>query len=88
MFRIHNSTIGKIVSETLQAIWNSFAPIHMAIPTPVQLQKSALLFEAETGFPNVAALLDGKHFALVNLPQGGNENYNRKGFHSVNLQGN
>ena len=87
IFVIHNTTIGEIIQETIQAIWDTFKPVHMKLPSKEELKASAERFYLETGFPHAPLLLDGKHFPMKNLSGAFNTYHNRKGFFSVNLQG-
>lgn len=85
--KVSNYAIGRIVEETLLAIWNTFQPIHLAFPTPEEMEISALQFWLKTNFPNAWAALDGKHFEVRNPADAGNTYRCRLGYYSVNLQG-
>ena len=85
--RVHNSTLGNIVIETLLAIWDSFVDKHMKFPTTKDIEESALQYWLETGFPNAWAALDGKHFDIRNPEDAYNAFRCYKGFYSVNVQG-
>lgn len=63
-FRIHNSTISKIVPETCTAIWECLQPIVLPEPTKTKFEEVANEFKAKWHFPNCVGAIDGKHVVI------------------------
>ncbi|XP_050305578.1 uncharacterized protein LOC126742818 [Anthonomus grandis grandis] len=84
---MNNFTVGKIVEETADAIWNQLAPIHLPVPNREIFLKIAAEFKAMWNFPNCSVCIDEKHFKIKALRNSGTMFYNYKHFFSINLHG-
>lgn len=84
-YRVHRSTVGRIVSECLSSIIAHF--LEQAIPTPT-IEKSKQCIDDFFGrwnFPNCCGAIDGKHIRIVCPSNAGSAFFNYKGFHSIVL---
>lgn len=86
-FRVGASTVGKIVSETVVALWEILAPIHMAVPTKEDFQQISEDFKNNWNFPHCIGSIDGKHIRIVCPKNSGSMFFNYKKYFSVVLQG-
>ncbi|XP_060866068.1 putative nuclease HARBI1 [Metopolophium dirhodum] len=82
----HN-TIGKIIYETCNAIWEVFSSIHMPFPSTELFEQIAYDFEKLWKFPNCIGCIDSKHIRIKCPNNSGSMFYNYKGYFSVHLQG-
>jgi len=55
------STVGKIVHETCQIIWDELVNEFMPVPSQEQLEKISDDFYRRWKFPNCIGCIDGKH---------------------------
>ena len=85
-FRVHRTTIAKIVLEVCQAIYQVLMSAYMSVPTKEDdwLQICNETFE-RWNFPNCFAAADGKHIAITKPINSGSMYYNYKGFFSIIL---
>lgn len=81
------STVGKIISETVVALWEELQPEHMSIPTTDIFQKIAEDFYNTWNFPHVIGAIDGKHVRIICPKKSGSMFFNYKKYFSVVLQG-
>lgn len=79
--------MGKIIAETVLALWDELQPIHMPIPTKDCFKSVAEDFYRIWNFPHVIGVIDGKHVRIKCPKHSGSMFYNYKKFHSVVLQG-
>lgn len=84
-FRIGFSTVGRIVKECCQAIWETLPPIYMPHPDQKHWKQIARQFEEKWQFPNCIGALDGKHFPIQCPNNAGTAYFNYKGTHSIVL---
>ncbi|GFN94420.1 protein antagonist of like heterochromatin protein 1 [Plakobranchus ocellatus] len=85
-FRMGASTIGAIVSETSDVLWEKLQPLHMPVPTRESFRSIADDFSKIWNFPNCIGALDGKHVRIRCLKLSGSMFYNYKQYFSVVLQ--
>ena len=64
-FRMGDTTVGRIVKETVDILWEELHPLHMPLPTTESLKSNAKEFENVWNFPHVVVCLDGKHIRIV-----------------------
>lgn len=81
------STVGWIVHETVDAIWEILHPIHMPLPTEAMFKKISREFFEKWNFPLCLGAIDGKHCRVKCPPHSGTMFYNYKHFFSIVLQG-
>lgn len=84
-FRVGHSTIGKILRETLSAIWNVLGRQVLKPPNQEEWVKIASEFETLWNFPNCIGAIDGKHIRIKCPPHSGSEYFNYKGYFSIVL---
>jgi hypothetical protein len=73
-----DTTVGKMIKETVEIIWEELQPLHMPLPTTESLRTNANEFENVWNFPHVVGCLHGKHFRSIF--------FNYKKYFSVVLQ--
>ena len=86
-FRMGGTTVGRIVKETVEVLWEELHPLHMPLPTTESLKNNANEFENVWNFPLVVGCLDGKHIRIVCPTDCGAMFFNYKKYFSVVLQG-
>lgn len=84
-FRMGFSTVGQIVKECCQAIWESLKAIYIPEPEEIKWKEIAKDFEEIWGFPHCLGALDGKHIQMRCPYNGGSSYHNYKGTHSIVL---
>ena len=85
-YRIHSTTIAKIVPEVCQAIYEKLKDNYCKIPSTSEewLEISNRTYE-RWNFPNSFAAVDGKHVAILHPKRSGSDFYNYKGYFSIVL---
>ena len=81
------STVGKIVLETCQAIAKHLLHVYVHFPKDRELTHVIHGFDAKSGFPQVAGAIDGTHIPIIRPHKNATDYFNRKGYHSVVMQG-
>jgi hypothetical protein len=79
-------TVGKIVKETVEIIWEELHPLHMPLPSTESLRNNANEFENVWNFPRVVGCLDGKYIRIVCPTDSGAMLFKYKKYLSVVLQ--
>ena len=87
LFGIGKSTAHGIIMQVRQVIVNKLLNKYIKLPNREELIKSIAGFEEMSGFPQIAGAIDGCHIALRAPNKDSEEYINRKGYHSVILQG-
>uniref|UniRef100_A0A8C4WX70 DDE Tnp4 domain-containing protein n=1 Tax=Eptatretus burgeri TaxID=7764 RepID=A0A8C4WX70_EPTBU len=78
-FRVGETTIGKIVPETCQAIYDLLRDEYMKCPTTSEQWKAvADGFQKQWNFPNCLGALDGKHILIKAPVHSGSKYFNCK----------
>ncbi|XP_018010873.1 protein ALP1-like isoform X1 [Hyalella azteca] len=85
-FRVGVSTVSKIVSETVGALWEELHEQHMPVPTKECFRKIAEDFYKIWNFPNCIGSIDDKHIRVKCPSNSGSMYYNYKQFYSIVLQ--
>ncbi|GFO15015.1 protein antagonist of like heterochromatin protein 1 [Plakobranchus ocellatus] len=67
-FRMGASTVGAIVSETIDVLWEELQPLHMPVPTRESFRSIADDFSKIWNFPNCIGALGGKHWGILDKP--------------------
>lgn len=80
------STVGRIVDETVTAIWEILHPIHLQVPSEAMFREIARQFFEQWNFPLCVGAIDGKHVRVKCPPHSGSMFYNYKQFFSIVLQ--
>jgi len=79
------STVGQIVAETTQIIWDVMNGYWMSKPNKDQWKNIAKRYELLWNLPNCIDSIDGKHIRIEKLPNTGSSNFNYKAYHSIVL---
>lgn len=84
-YRVHHSTIGRIVEKCLGSIITHF--LERAIPTPTAKSFKQVIddFFLKWNFPNCCGAIDGKHVRIKCPSKAGSAYFNYKDFHSIVL---
>ena len=84
-FRVCHSTVGKVLRETSQVLWDCLRPTVLPVPTVAVWEKIALDFCSIWQLPNCVGALDGKHVRIKAPANSGSEFFNYKGYFSIVL---
>jgi len=84
---MEDTTVGRVVKEAVEILWQELQPIHMPLPTTESLKSNAKEFEKVWNFPHVVGCLDDKHIRIVCPTDSGAKFFNYKKYFSVVLQG-
>ncbi|KAJ4929359.1 hypothetical protein JOQ06_004968 [Pogonophryne albipinna] len=87
LFGIGISTACLITQEVTTAINNTMGKMLIKVPTAAQLRAIMQAFRDKWHFPQVVGTIDGTHIGILAPSDTPADYYNRKGFHSVILQG-
>ena len=88
LFRVHRTTIGKIINDTCEAIVNEYMDEVIAMPTtPEGWKELARGFSVRWNFEHAVGAIDGKHIRITAPSHSGSYFFNYKGYHSVLLLG-
>jgi hypothetical protein len=82
-----DTTVERIVKETVEVLWEELHPLHMPIPTTEYLKNRVNECEKVWNFPHVVGFLDGKHIRIVSPADTGAMFFNYRKYFSVLLQG-
>ena len=87
LFGVSRGTVCCIVKEVVTCIVRVLMPKHIKWPRGDKLQEVIDVFEHKWGYPQCAGAIDGSHIPIL-APQNFHTDYfNRKGWHSIILQG-
>ena len=78
--------MGKIVAETVIALWEELHEEHMPVPTKESFKLIAEDFYSIWNLPNCLGLIDGKHIRVQCPKNSGSMYFNYKIFFSIVLQ--
>ena len=84
-FRIHPSTVHKVVKRTVKAIWTRLQPLVKPVPDRAKWEEVERGFRTRWNFPNCCGAVDGKHVVMTCPYNSGTLFYNYKGTYSINL---
>jgi hypothetical protein len=88
MFGIGACTVSNILREFVTAVLAILKPTYVRWPTiRAELKKLADGFECLRGIPRVVGAIDGSHIPIIAPREWPADYYNRKGYHSILLQG-
>ncbi|XP_018800958.1 PREDICTED: uncharacterized protein LOC108976358 [Bactrocera latifrons] len=86
VFKIAPCTIGKIITDVCEAIYNILKEDYLKTPSTVEeWYKIADGFWEKWNFMNYMGALDGKHMNIIKPDRSGSEYYNYKGHCSIVL---
>jgi hypothetical protein len=88
LFGMARNTVSPMLREFVDAVLTELQPIYVQWPeTTAQLRQLADGFLVVQGIPNVVGAIDGSHIPIITPREWPADYYNRKGFHSILLQG-
>ena len=87
LFGVARNTCHSIFHETVESINAILGPRFISQPTEARYREIINGFETKFGFPQVVGAIDGTHIPIISPEDYPVDYYNRKGFHSVVLQG-
>ncbi|XP_039638609.1 protein ANTAGONIST OF LIKE HETEROCHROMATIN PROTEIN 1-like [Perca fluviatilis] len=87
LFGIAKSSVCAIVHEFCKAVRQVLMPEFIKLPEGDALQKVLQGFQMRCGFPQCAGAIDGSHIPIIAPEENHVDYFNRKGWHSVILQG-
>lgn len=86
LFGLGRSTVGEIVLDTCEVITRILTHKYVHVPQGTSLREILDGFEAR-GFPQTVGAIDGTHIPIQRPQHSAADYYNRKGFHSILMQG-
>ena len=87
LFGISRASVCCIVHEVCEQIVELLMPKYIKWPTGEHLTDVIHVFEQKWGYPQCAGAVDGSHIPILAPEEFHNDYFNRKGWHSVILQG-
>ncbi|XP_065641181.1 uncharacterized protein LOC124807037 [Hydra vulgaris] len=85
-YRMSPTTVGRIVYETCNAIWNNLLREYVKTPnSETEWEKIAYEFETRWHFPHCVGAIDGKHVQMFAPARSGSSYFNYKKTHSIVL---
>ena len=87
LFGVSRSSVCVVTKHVTTSIVRLLLPKYMCIPTGSALQEVVQGFKRNHGFPQCAGVVDGTHTPIVSPHECPADYYNRKGWHSIILQG-
>ena len=87
LFGIGRSTAGEIVVDTCDAINCNLMQRYVRVPQNECLQEIVEGFQSRWGFPQTVGAVDGTHIPILRPQESSSDYYNRKGYHSILMQG-
>lgn len=87
LFGVSKSTVCLVVKEVCSAIVQLLLPKYIRVPTGDALKAVIGGFKIDYGFPQCAGAVDGTHIPILSPHECPADYYNRKGWHSIIVQG-
>ena len=87
LFGISKASVCLTIKDVCAAIVDVLLPRYIKWPTGESLKTVIQGFEEKNGFPQCAGAVDGTHIPIVSPQHCPADYYNRKGWHSVIMQG-
>ena len=87
LFGVSKSTVCLVTKDVCFAIVKSLLPRYIRFPAGAVLREVIDGFEHDLGFPQCAGAVDGSHIPIISPHECPADYYNRKGWHSIILQG-
>ena len=81
------STVCIVTKEVCAAIVDKLLPKYIRIPRDEGLREVVDGFKRKWGFPQCAGAVDGTHIPIISPEDFHADYYNRKGWHSILMQG-
>lgn len=87
LFGVSKAMVCINVQEVCQSIVEILMPQYIKIPEGERLKETISIFESKWGFPQCDGAVDGSHIPIMAPEEYHTDYFNRKGWHSVILQG-
>jgi hypothetical protein len=89
LFGVSKSTVCVVTKQVCSAIVKRLLPEYVKLPTGEALTDREVVegFKIEHGFPQCVGAVDGTHIPIISPQECPADYYNRKGWHSIILQG-
>ena len=87
LFGMSKSTVCVVLKDVCSAIVKSLLPRYISFPTGAALREIIDGFNDDLGFPQCTGAVDGSHIPIISPKECPADYYNRKGWHSIILQG-
>ena len=87
LFGVSKSTLCVVTKEVCAVIVERLLPKHIKMLTGAALKVVIEGFKDEFGFPQCAGAVDGTHIPILSPQECPVDYYNRKGWHSILMQG-
>lgn len=78
------TTVGKIIAETTEAIWECLQPTYLPVPSLELWKNIAARYDLLWQLPHCLGSIDGKHICIKKFNNTGSRNFNYKGFFQYN----
>ena len=87
LFGISKASVCCFVKDVSQAIVDILMPHYIKVPEGDHLKETIAMFKRKWGFPQCAGAIDGSHIPIIAPEEYHTDYFNRKGWHSIILQG-
>lgn len=87
LFGVSRSTVCLVTREVCQAMVAVLLPKYIRFPVNDGLKEVVTGFKHKWGFPQCAGVVDGTHIPIVSPQEYPADYFNRKGWHSILMQG-
>ena len=87
LFGVSKSTVCVVTKEVCVVIVERLLPDYIKMPTGTALKVVVEGFKNDLGFPQCAGAVDGTHIPILSPQECPADYYNRKGWHSILMQG-
>ena len=87
LFGVSKSTVCVVTKEVCVVIVERLLPDYIKMPTGTALKVVIEGFKNDLGFPQCAGAVDGTHIPILSPQECPADYYNRKGWHSILMQG-
>ncbi|XP_026819148.1 protein ALP1-like [Rhopalosiphum maidis] len=84
-FKLGASTIGNIVREVCNVVWEELAHIQMPSMTEEMWKDTAAKFKQRANFPHCLGAINGKHIRVIKPTGTGSQHFNYKHYFSIAL---
>ena len=87
LFGVSKSTVSLAIKEVCESLVKHLLPVYIQVPTGNALKEVVDGFHVSYGFPQCCGAIDGTHIPIVSPNECPADYYNRKGWHSILMQG-
>lgn len=87
LFGVGISTVLNSVRDFCDAVITVLLPVHIPVPDENAFEEMANYFHTRWGVPQCVGAIDGSHIPIIAPEEYASDFFNRKGWHSIILQG-